>query len=317
MWGGSRSRATWPRGTAGATARAPRRPPSSRSRRGSGELHHAEGAEQGVGSTARRAAPGRLLGAARQEARPRACRRRHERPARDLGVLAGGGDGLRVPGRLGRSTDRRREGRDMHGSSVTPSATIRRRARPVLDLGRPARVGAARLRAVPGRAAARGRARMDAAGTVRSAAARDAGDRGLPRGGGDRRQGRQRAGARLAARPARGDRGGRRRRRARTDATAARARGGRRRRARAAARRQVPRAGRRGAAASGELLAFSDANSMWEPDALGQLAARSTIRRSATPAARCGSSTTPAPTRRACTGATRCGCASTSRRSRR
>ena len=45
--------------------------------------------------------------------------------------------------------------------------------------------------------------------------------------------------------------------------------------------------------------------------------ARSPTPRSATPAARCASSTRRAPTRRACTGATRCGCAPASRRSRR
>ena len=69
-----------------------------------------------------------------------------------------------------------------------------------------------------------------------------------PRGRGDRGEGRQRARARLAARPARGDRRGRRRRRRHGRA---RARGGRGRRARAPARRQDPRAGRGGARGAG------------------------------------------------------------------
>ncbi len=70
--------------------------------------------------------------------------------------------------------------------------------------------------------------------------------------------------------------------------------------------------------ARGELLAFSDANALWEPDALRAPDRRVRgSRRSATRAARCGSSTTPGRTRRASTGATRCGCASTSRRSPR
>ena len=85
----------------------------------------------------------------------------------------------------------------------------------------------------------------------------------------------QRARARLAARAARGDRRGRRRRRAgRRRDRRARARGRRRPGARAAARaastaRRTPR----WRAASGELLAFSDANALWEPDALRHLAA--------------------------------------------
>ena len=54
----------------------------------------------------------------------------------------------------------------------------------------------------------------------------------------------------------------------------ARARGRRRRRARAAARRQDARPGRRRCAPRrGELLAFSDANALWEPGALRALAA--------------------------------------------
>ena len=70
-------------------------------------------------------------------------------------------------------------------------------------------------------------------------------------------------------------------------------------------------------AARGELVAFRDANAMWEPDALRELCA---VRR---PAGRLrlrpghASPTRPAPTRRACTGATRCGCAPRSPRWRR
>ena len=62
----------------------------------------------------------------------------------------------------------------------------------------------------------------------------------------------------------------RRRRRDRRSAPA----GGRRPGARAAARRQDPRPGRGGASArAGELLAFSDANAVWEPGALRALVA--------------------------------------------
>ncbi len=70
-------------------------------------------------------------------------------------------------------------------------------------------------------------------------------------------------------------RGHRRLRRLRPTRTAgARARGRRRRRARAAARRQGPRAGRRRRSARrGEIVAFSDANALWEPDALRALVA--------------------------------------------
>ena len=124
---------------------------------------------------------------------------------------------------------------------------MRRRASPVLDPGRPADLGAGGLRPLPRRAAARGRAGVDAARARTGPAAGDAGGRGLQGGGGDRRQGRQRAGARLAARPPAGDRRGRRRRRGRGRRHGrARPRGGRRPRARAGARRQVPRPGRRG-----------------------------------------------------------------------
>ena len=120
-----------------------------------------------------------------------------------------------------------------------------------------------------------GRAGLDAAGSGRRPPAGDADRRRLQRGGGDRRQGRQRARARLAARPPRGDRGGRRRRRARTPT--ARPRAPARpaptwcsscRAAASTARRTPP-----SASASGELLAFSDANALWEPDALRHLAA--------------------------------------------
>ena len=54
----------------------------------------------------------------------------------------------------------------------------------------------------------------------------------------------------------------------------ARPRRRRRRRARAPARRQDPRPGRGGARrARGEIVAFSDANALWEPGALRELAA--------------------------------------------
>ena len=85
----------------------------------------------------------------------------------------------------------------------------------------------------------------------------------------------QRARARLAARAPRGDRRGRRRRPGRARTRTAE-------RARAAGADQVlelPRGGKVRAqdaavrAASGELLAFSDANATWEPDALAPLAA--------------------------------------------
>ena len=59
------------------------------------------------------------------------------------------------------------------------------------------------------------------------------------------------------------------------DATAERGPGGRRgRRARAAARRQDPRAGPGGRAGdAATIVAFSDANALWEPDALRALVA--------------------------------------------
>jgi cellulose synthase/poly-beta-1,6-N-acetylglucosamine synthase-like glycosyltransferase len=101
------------------------------------------------------------------------------------------------------------------------------------------------------------------------------------------------------------------------DATAARARA-----AGADLVLELPRGGKVRAqdaavrAARGELLAFSDANALWEPGALAHLAAAF-----ADPGVgyACGrvTSTTRAPTRRGCTGATRCGCAATSPRWRR
>ena len=92
--------------------------------------------------------------------------------------------------------------------------------------------------------------------------------RRLRRGGGDRRQGRQRPRPRLPARAAAADR--RLRRLLRRDRRA-RPRGRRRPRPRAAraAARSPPNAGAE--RASGELLAFSDANSVWAPDALRRL----------------------------------------------
>ena len=121
-------------------------------------------------------------------------------------------------------------------------------------------------------------------------AARLADRRRLPRGGGDRGQGRERARARLAARPARADRRRRRRRRVRTPTRPPPARG---RRAPTVVL-ELPRGGKvraQDAAVRGRerrLLAFSDANALWEPGALRALAAR--VRRSrtsATPAGRC------------------------------
>ena len=83
--------------------------------------------------------------------------------------------------------------------------------------------------------------------------------------------GRQPARARLPGRAARGDR--RLRRLARRDRGAG-PRGRRRPGARAAARRQDPRPGRRASSAPrGEIVAFSDANVTWEPDALRRLVA--------------------------------------------
>ena len=124
-----------------------------------------------------------------------------------------------------------------------------------------------------------------------------------------RRQGRQRARARLPARPARGRRRlrrlaptGRRRPRAPPAPTSSST-------SRAAARSapRTPRCARRAA----DIVAFSDANALWEPDALRALVAPfATTRGSATSAAASRSSTpTAAPTRRASTGATRCSCA--------
>ena len=95
----------------------------------------------------------------------------------------------------------------------------------------------------------------------------------------------------------------------------ARARGGRRRRAGAAPRRQDPRAGRgRAQRARGEIVAFSDANALWEPDA-----ARALVGAFADPRVgyACGqvrfvqaaTRRRAPPTRRACTGATRWPCA--------
>ena len=95
------------------------------------------------------------------------------------------------------------------------------------------------------------------------------------RGGGDRGEGRRRARARLAARPPAGDRGGRRRRgpgrgcdrasappRPAPTSCSSCPRGGKVRAQDAAVR-----------VASGELLAFSDANARWERGALAALAA--------------------------------------------
>ena len=65
--------------------------------------------------------------------------------------------------------------------------------------------------------------------------------------------------------------------------------------------------------ASGEIVAFSDANAVWEPDALRSLVAPFADPGSATSAARSASSTTPAATRRASTGAMRWPCARSSR----
>ena len=138
--------------------------------------------------------------------------------------------------------------------------------------------------------------------------------RRLRRGGGDRGQGRQRARARLPARAA-----------ARSivasdgsaDATAERARAAGadlvldlppRRQGRRPERR--PPSGR-----SGEILAFSDANSIWAPDALRAPGrAASPTPPSATSAARSASSTPAATTSRAPTGATRWRCGRWSRR---
>ena len=127
------------------------------------------------------------------------------------------------------------------------SACARRGTRAAVDLRRPDRLDAGRLRRVAGRCCARAARRA-----ARARAAAPALPRvslivaALPRGGGDRGEGRQRARARLAARAARADRRRRRRRRAgRRRHRRARPRGRRRRRARAAARRQGARAGRR------------------------------------------------------------------------
>ena len=84
--------------------------------------------------------------------------------------------------------------------------------------------------------------------------------------------------------------------------------------------RQDPRAGRRRASAPrGEIVAFSDANSYWEPDALRR--ARRRVRRQPRVGYACGQvrfvqagrPARPAPTRRASTGATSSPCARSSR----
>ena len=62
-----------------------------------------------------------------------------------------------------------------------------------------------------------------------------------------------------------------------------------------------------------EIVAFSDANCTWSPDALRSSSARSPIRTSRTSAASCASCAPTGPTRRASTGATRWVCAAPSR----
>ena len=149
------------------------------------------------------------------------------------------------------------------------------RARNLLELHRRARLDAGGLRRLPRAAAARARRARRARGAAGRRARRGADRRRLRRGGRDRGEGRERARARLAARPAR---------RSSSPSTAApsrsgrdgraRPRGRRRPRARAAARRQGPRAGRRGRPRPpASSLAFTDANAAWEPGALRALAA--------------------------------------------
>ena len=187
----------------------------------------------------------------------------------------------------------------------------RRGSRPPLDLDRPDRLDAGGLRAVPG--GARARPRAAAPRRCRRRAARGLADRRrLPRGGGDRGQGRQRARARLAARPARGRRRGRRRRRARgpTRRPSWRARPARTS-CSSSARRQGPRAGRRGARRRAASCSRSRtrtppgsrARCARSPPPFADPRGRLRLRAGAR------SSTRRAPTRRACTGATRCGCA--------
>ena len=105
------------------------------------------------------------------------------------------------------------------------------------------------------------------------------------------------------------------------DATAA-ARARRRRRPRARAARAAARSAPRtppSSARAGEIVAFSDANVLWEPDALrAPRRRRSPTRASATSAGRCASCAPRrrrrrAPTRRGCTGAMRWRCARSSR----
>ena len=136
--------------------------------------------------------------------------------------------------------------------------------------------------------------------------------RRLRRGGRDRREGRQRAGARLPARAPRGDR---RLRRLAPTTPRAGPRGRRRPRARAPARRQDPRPGRGRRPRprrDRRLLRRQRALGARRPARAGRR--RSPTRASATSAARCGSSTPAAArTRRACTGATRWRCARWSR----
>ena len=62
-------------------------------------------------------------------------------------------------------------------------------------------------------------------------------------------------------------------------------------------------------APDGDIVAFSDANSTWEPDALRALVAPFADPRVGYVCGQVRSSTAGARTRRACTGATRCGCA--------
>ena len=123
--------------------------------------------------------------------------------------------------------------------------------------------------------------------------------RRLRRGGGDRREGRQRARARLPARAARGrsspatarpTRPPQRAREAGADVVLELPRGGKIRAQDAAVER-----------ARGEIVAFSDANALWEPDALRALVdAVRRPARSATSAARCAFvNDGGAPTRRA------------------
>ena len=283
-------------------------------------------------SRSRRRRRPRAPTAAIQPQRVRArVRRRHARPARDLGVLAGGDERVDVapPRRAAALITPSLRGGSGWRSIAPECAACQHRApcraaRP-RSSGSPPRCSRGRRRATgrSWRALRRARAASPPARPRRAAphAARVADRRRLPRGGGDRGQGRQRARARLAARPARADRRGRRRRgRRRRRDRRARPRGRRRPGARAAARRQGARPGRRRARRPRRRCSPSRTPTRrWEPDALR--AARRA--RSPIPAVgyACGQvrfvvgrGHQPGGRR---TGATRCGCARRSRRSPR